>query len=163
MKSKAQIIVLYCGTILLLSGCVAPVQHNTGSGKPEICISSKVPQEAVASALTSDLLNRGYSISQQTNTQVRGDKPVTNVLAAALLGSRYDSTPNARINYNIVSGQDCTRVVADMNIVTNPGSAFERLTAMSNSQDSVMIQSDLNQIKETLEQQSAKKHTKRKK
>lgn len=44
-----------------------------------------------------------------------------------------------------------TRVVADFAIITNPGSSFERRTDFNNNQDSVQIQSMLDQIKAELE------------
>jgi hypothetical protein len=55
------------------------------------------------------------------------EKPVENIIASALMGSRYDSQPNARITYNVNQFQNKTRVVASFSIVTNPGSSFERL------------------------------------
>ena len=44
-----------------------------------------------------------------------------------------------------------TRVVADIAIITNPGSGFKPRTEMNGSQDSVQIQAMLDQIKATLE------------
>jgi len=123
------------------------VSHATQSGKPEACIRNAKPP-LVSADLASLLLDHGYSISQQTDTMVRGDRPVDNVAAAVLLGSRYDSTPNARITYSIVKRADCVRVVADIMIVTNPGSAYERLTPMNNSADSLKIQDTLDAIRQ---------------
>lgn len=97
------------------------------------------------------MLNRGYNLTQDNQFTVSFDRPVENVLAAAMLGSSYDGTPNARVTYTIVEANGATRVIADMAIVTNPGSSFERRTPMSNSQDSVKIQEFLNGLKRSIE------------
>lgn len=79
------------------------------------------------------------------------DRPVTNILASALLGSRYDSQPNARITYMFSKFSSSIRVVADMAVITNPGSAFERRTPFNNNQDSLSIQQMMLNIKLMLE------------
>ncbi|MBC6436935.1 MAG: hypothetical protein GDA52_02075 [Rhodobacteraceae bacterium] len=106
---------------------------------------------AVKSALVDRMINRGYNLTRDNQFTVAFDRPVENIFAAALLGSRYDSTPNARISYTIVENAGATRVVADMAIITNPGSAFERRTPMNTSQDSLGIQRILNDLKRTIE------------
>lgn len=58
-------------------------------------------------------------------------------MANALFGSKYDATPNPRVTYTLMQDQGATRVIADFVIVTNPGSAFERLTPVNGSQDTL--------------------------
>jgi len=129
-----------------MTGCANPVQHATASQRPEVCI-TKAKSSDIAARLASDFLDRGYTVLTQTETRVEGEHIVDNAFAAALFGSRYDGTPKARIAYTIVKIPACTRVVADMNIVTNPGSAYERLTPMNNSQDSLKVQKFLDSVK----------------
>lgn len=141
--------------LFLLAACQPPVNHNTMSGRPEACIAAK--QQRVSAGLAEILLNKGFSVSQQTDSMVRGDRAITDAMASMFFGSQYDSTPVARITYNIVNTQKCVRVVADMNIVTNPGSAFERLTPMNNSKDSATIQSEMDALKASLEPHTKKR------
>lgn len=103
------------------------MQHHTPSGKVEATISGASPDD-VKAALINEMLNRGYSITNDTSYMISFDRPVDNVFAAALLGSNYDSTPNARISYMLAKVGDATRVVADLAMITNPGSLFERRT-----------------------------------
>ena len=70
-----------------------------------------------------------------------------------MLGSRYDSTPNARITYTFAVGTDTIRIVADLAIITNPGSAFERRMEMNNAKDSMEFQEMLNQLRDTFSYQ----------
>ena len=97
------------------------------------------------------MINRRYAITRETDFFVVFDRPVTNVLAAALLGSRYDSTPNARISYSLARIQDRIRVVADLAIITNPGSAFERPMNMNANQDALEIQAMMDHVRVQVE------------
>lgn len=141
---------LYVATAaaLLLAGC-GSVTHDTASGKVETSIAA--PPEAVKSALANAMVNQRYRISKDSQFEIAFDKPTENLAAVAFLGSRYDSTPNNRVSFYITPSPPVTRVVADFAIITNPGSSFERRTDFNNNQDSVQIQSMLDQIKAELE------------
>lgn len=88
-----------------------------------------------------------------TKTLLVFEKPIDNVFAAALLGSRYDRTPAARVTYTIIETESSTRIVASLAAITNPGSAFERVTPMDDSKDSVRVQQFLTALKISLEKQ----------
>ena len=134
----------------VVASCATPVKHHTASGRPEVTIAT-TNVEAVKGALISEMVNRGYSITRESDFLVAFDRPVDNVWAAALLGSRYDSTPNARVSYTIARIQDTIRVVADLAIITNPGSAFERQTNMNANEDSRKIQDLMDRVKGNVE------------
>ncbi len=129
-----------------LAGCVEPTVHDTPSGRPEVTLSTK-NHDAVRSALINRMLNKGYSITRDTGHSIAFDRPVDNALGAVLFGSQYDATPNARIVYTLAALGNATRVVADIAIVTNPGSAFERQTNMNGNQDSLQVQAMLESLK----------------
>ena len=136
---------------VLLSGCVTPVVHHTPSGKPEVTIASD-DKDLVKSVLVSEMLNRGYDISKDSDYMIAFDRPVENALAAALLGSQYDSTPNARASYTVVLVADgSTRVVATLRFVTNPGSPYERYTEASDHRTSPEIQALLFRVRDKVE------------
>jgi len=77
------------------------------------------------------MVNGGFRITKDTSYELTFDKPVENIAVAVLMGSKYDSQPNARVSYTFAQVNDTTRVVADVAIITNPGSAFERLMQAS--------------------------------
>src|SRR5213082_3498511 len=108
-------------------GCVAPVQHNTPSGRPEVNIGG-VTRATVQSYLTNEMLNHGYNLTSETESRLVFDRPMDNPMAGAVFGSEYDSIPNARITYTIAERGGAIRIVSDIRAITNPGSAFERQT-----------------------------------
>lgn len=146
MRSCALVLVAALG----LAGCATPVQHQTASGKPEILVAGATP-ETVKPAVVNRMVSAGYRITKDTPYELAFDRPVENVAAAVLLGSKYDSTPNARVSYTIAGTGTGTRVVADLAVITNPGSAFERRTDFNGSQDTVKIQGVLDQVRGDLE------------
>jgi hypothetical protein len=135
---------------MTLGGCGTPVTHATGSGKVEVAINGTAP-EAVKAALVNNMLNAGYRITKDTAYEIAFDRPTDNIAVAVLLGSKYDAQPNARVSYSIAATPPTVRVVADIAIITNPGSGFEQRTEMNGSQDSVQVQALLDNMKASLE------------
>lgn len=74
------------------------------------------------------MLNRGFDLRKDTNYQLVFERPITDIFTAALFGSQYDHTPNARITATQAASPKSVRVIVDLAVVTNPGSAFERRT-----------------------------------
>lgn len=141
--------------VLIIFGCASPVVHNTPSGKVEVTING-VNTDAVKARLVNEMLNIGYSITQDTPHVITFDAPVENALGAILYGSEYDSTPNARISYTLVQAAMATRVVADIAVITNPGSPFERRRDFNHGQDSPTFQTILDRIKSEMETHTSK-------
>lgn len=131
-----------------LGGC-GSVDHHTASGKVEATIAA--PLEAVKAAVINAMVNQRYRISKDTAFELAFDKPTDNLLAAAFLGSRYDSTPNTRISYFLAPTPPSVRVVADFAIITNPGSSYERRTDFNRSEDTAQVQALLDGVKAQLE------------
>lgn len=121
-----------------LAGCAAPVQHMTASGKVEETF--HMAPDQVKPIIISKMVDYGYNLTKDTSYVVAFDRPVTNILAAALMGSKYDAQPNTRISYMFAPIGTDTRVVVDFAVVTNPGSAFERLTPVNGNADTMKIQ-----------------------
>ena len=136
--------------MVMAAGCVAPVQHNTASGKPEVTVSTN-DVGAVKAALVSEMIDRGYGITSEGDHRLVFDRAADSFLAGVLFGSSYDSTPNTRISYTLVPTSDGVRVVADLAVVTNPGSAFEKRMEMNHHQDSVGVQRALDALKSRVE------------
>jgi len=132
------------GALIGLGGCASPVKYNTASGRPERSFAG--PPDQVRAMLVSELVNRGYQITRETQSLVEGQKHSTNFAANVLLSTRYDPTVMVRASYTIIAVGDQTRVVGDLALVSNPGSAFERVTPMSNSEASLEMQAHLNRM-----------------
>ena len=102
--------------------------------------------EKVVAAATMD----GFNIRNTSNFQIIMGKPVTNPLVAgALAGSRYDSTPESRLLCWTFAdiGNNCTHIGIAVQIVTNPGSGFERIMDVSTGKDAHDLQSQLETLK----------------
>jgi hypothetical protein len=150
--------------LVCLSGCVTDAASSyapaTPSGKPEVTIRAPLPQ--IKSAIISRAMNRGYSVTRDTDYLLQVEKPSDNMAAQILLGSRYDSTPNERYVFTFAPGKDEVRVVAATMFVTNPGSAFEQLTPITTGKGIQQTQVSLDEIKSQLETTPAKPKNARK-
>jgi hypothetical protein len=127
-----------------LAGCAAQVTHDTPSGKVEEVFAAG--PDKVKPVLVGMMSNAGFNLVRDTNYQVAFDKPVQNVLVGAFLGSNYNAVPDMRVSFTLVPVSDNTRVIADISVVTNPGSAFEQLTPFNNGPDSGQLQTNLDSL-----------------
>jgi len=119
---------------LLLIGCATPpVRLQTQSGNPEIVIPN-VSKKQVIEKLVASKLEKGMQIRSVTEFGVVVVKRVENSIGASLLyGSRYDSVPEARVHYNVVEFGPNVKVFSTAQMVTNPGSSFERASDVTAS------------------------------
>lgn len=147
---RSAIFALCVAAMTMLSACATPVQHNTPSGKVEATIRG-TSKATVKDRITDQMINKGYSVTRSDDSVITFDRPVDDVMASVLLGSRYDGTPNARIIFNLIQTKGAVRVVVDCMAVTNPGSSFERKTPLNNTPETARIQDWLNNIKTSLE------------
>jgi hypothetical protein len=133
--------------ISFVAGCAAPPQRlATPSGNPEIVIPNAA-RKLVIDKIVASKLEKGMQVKSVNDYGVVvGKKIEDSTMAAFLYGSRYDSIPEARITYNLVEAADGLRVFSRSEIVTNPGSAYERVTNITNSVSGQM-QTELEQLK----------------
>lgn len=134
--------------IVVLGGWLAAcqgVQHNTPSGRPEVTIAA--PAKDVKVAIVGTLTNFGYQLKRDSDFQVVMERQIDNFMANVLLSSNYDPTVEARITSTFIDLGGQTRVTTDLGVVTNGGSAFESVTSVNNSGDSLGVQSLMHDIK----------------
>ncbi len=111
-------------------GCAGSRPLPTPSGKPEVTIQN-VSKKEVTDALVNEMLSRGFTIKNVTDYTVVFAKPLDSFTAIALFGSQYDATPEHRPTFMLVQSATDVRLVLTNLIITNPGSAFERVTDAS--------------------------------
>lgn len=136
--------------VLLACATVQPISTKSGMPEVTICKLDKTEiMEKFAAALSMD----GWNIRSANNYQIVAGKPASNLLISALFGSRYDSTPESRMIFTFadVSG-NCTYIGARLQIVTNPGSGFERITDYSRGKDAHELQQQLENLKSLVEE-----------
>jgi hypothetical protein len=146
--------ILWFMMLPVLIGCAAPVKHDTASGKPEVTIEN-TDSESVKQAVVNKMLDLGYTITSDTPYQISFDLPVESVMISLLAGSSYDAQPNARMAFTIAQTRAGVRVIADVALITNPGSAFERRTVLNQHRASIQVQTMLEQLKADVEQSRA--------
>ena len=134
---------------LSLAGCATVQPLRTPTGKPEVAIPN-VTKKEVIDALTNAMLANGYSVKNVTDYSAVYGIRSNSILAGMLFGSQYDSVPEMRVSYAIVDSDDGVRVITALEVITNPGSAFERVMDVSKSNTAQSWQSMLEQLKASL-------------
>lgn len=104
----------------------------------------------VADALTRAMLNRGYQIRNLDEKQAVFAKPADGVPGAMLLGSGRASAPESRVRYALTETDGGVRIVARIEVVTNPGSRMEHISPPNGGNDAELVQQALNTVRERL-------------
>lgn len=118
--------------LLILTGCAtAPAKLNTPSGRPEVVVANHSPDE-VRGVLVRSAMTEGWSLLSESPSSMVFQRPMKDMMGMMLYGSRYDSQPFERLRYTLVKEAAGTRLYCTGEIVTNPGSAFERITPADN-------------------------------
>lgn len=113
-----------------VSGCVTTPPLSTPSGRPEVLIPNASVSD-VKAKIIADLMSAGATLAQDTPYMLTFVKESNDVMASALLGSRYDSRVMMRTRFTLAQERGGVHVYASEELVSNYGSAFERTTALS--------------------------------
>ncbi len=127
--------IAFVATVAVASGCATPQpRHPTVSGNPEVVIQG-VSRKQVIDAIVEAELNKGMQLRSVNEYGVVVARKIDGSFMASLLyGSRYDSIPEARIHYNVVEvGSSSVKLFSRLDMVTNPGSGFERTSDATSS------------------------------
>ena len=119
--------------VLMLAGCTlgacsAPAHLDTPSAHPEVTI-SRVTPDKVKAVLVSKMTDKGYQVTQDTQFNLAFDKSTGKVFFQE--GGTADR--NQRVKYSIAQVGDDVRVVADISMITNPGTGHEERTDMNDA------------------------------
>lgn len=147
MKHKLLVLLF----LIPLAGCATPVQHPTPSGKPEVII-NKTNVKTVRNKVSEFMINYGYRPVRSDDMTAVFDKIINDGgMINLMMGSQYDMNPAARVTYTFLEQGKAVRVIADIAVITNPGSGYERRNDYNHHPDSLLFQQELNLVKNRLE------------
>ena len=135
---------------LLITGCAISGRDNTPNRRPEITVTG-TDSKLIGLKLTDEMHNFGYSIREQSDHSIVFEKQITDPNVATRLGWRYDMYPRSRVSYTLLEQDGTVRVVADLKVITNPGSRFERGVEATKHPDSTSIHEVLRRVEYHLE------------
>lgn len=124
-------------------GCLVTPPLQTPSGRPEVTLYGITKKQFFDNVAGTAMVG-GYEIREVNDYNMVLAKRNTSFGAAVLFGSRYNTTPEERITLTVIEVPRGIRIFATCTIVTNPGSAFEKVTTSSNFRG---IQAELEKMK----------------
>ncbi|AGH97682.1 hypothetical protein A11S_859 [Micavibrio aeruginosavorus EPB] len=101
--------------------------------------------------MTDMMMNHQYTLSTSSESMLVFDKPIDDDIMAFLFSSKLNRNPIFRVSYSIASLKKGTRVIADYNAVSNPGSGYENKTSLVNHAYSRNLQNALYSLKNEME------------
>jgi hypothetical protein len=131
---------------IALVACETGPPLKTASDRPEAFIPGVSPKRAQA-AIIDRAMARGWTLEKQTENSVAVTKPTDNMMASVLLGSAYDPNVIDRVRFTTIELNGGTKVYVTEELVTNHGSAFERVTPLQNNKNFNGLQSMLENLK----------------
>lgn len=140
-----------CGvtiSMLALAGCSTT---STPRAAPERQLAISAPKMEVKEAIAALFVSKGYQISRDSDFVMDFSIATNNFMATLLLSSNYDSRVETRVSVTFI-GDNPTQVSWRAALITNPGSAFERPTDVTNNADGDKVQLEFIALKKRLEQ-----------
>ncbi|WP_295407120.1 hypothetical protein [uncultured Thiocystis sp.] len=145
--------IVVAGLISLLGSAGAPTNSAPTIATTDFTFNN-ANQKSVVDQLVSRSMSSGMSVISATEYLVVAETRDASFGAMFIYGSKYDRTPAFRIKYNIASiGNNQVRVNGRAEMITNPGSAFERSTDVT-AQASQQINANLSSIAATFDSTS---------
>jgi len=151
MLQRLLIVPLIC----LFYGCATTPPIPTPSGKPEI-VFSNVTKNEVANRIIDGSSSDGWVLKNSSEYIVVLEKPITSGFAKFVYGSKWNETPNVRLQCQLTEVQDGVRVLFNIFIVTNPGTAHEIITDISKGKDAYNLYSQLESLKAKISSKETK-------
>ena len=133
----------------VIGGCAAPPKRlDTPSGNPEVTVDGVTKQEVIDVMLDS-VLASGAKIESVNDHGIVVSKEAGGIGIVLVYGSGYDPKPDIRAHFYVVDTMDGVKIYAQGEIVTNPGSAYERKKDVTDSYNND-LQSALTKLKNKL-------------
>jgi hypothetical protein len=135
-------------TVFVLAACASgpPAPPlKTATGRPEIVINA--PVEKVRATIISSEVGAGSKMVSETQSSLTFSIPITSFAAGLLYGSGLSPTPYGRATFTMVSAGEKTRVFVSAEMVSNYGTAFERVYPSQDPQTYQNLQRSLERIK----------------
>lgn len=150
MKKRILMLLVGPSLLLILLACATVQPISTQSGMPEITICGIGKPELMEKFAASFSMGSA-NIRSISNYQIVIGQPVKDPLVRSLYSSRYDSNPEYRAIFTFADVGGCTYIGARIQIVTNPGSGFERINDVSRGRDAYDLQQELEKVKAAIE------------
>jgi len=100
----------------------------------------------VKAALLSGMLDLGYRLVRDEAFSITLERQTDNFAANLLLATPAGGPPVVRVTYTVAELGPDVRVVSDMALIQNSGTAFERRNDVSRGADSPRVQAFLDTI-----------------
>ena len=141
-------------TGVLLAGCAGISGAPRLDRPPDVVICNRSKSD-IMDKIVSTAISKGYNVKNTNNYQVVVAKPITDAALRFLASSRYDVNPEERIIWTFAGyRENCTLVSAVIQSVTNPGSAFEKITDRSTGAAGSSMQTWMSGLKREMENQT---------
>lgn len=130
-------LVIIGAAALALAAC-SDQTINTPSGFPEVTLQN-VNADCVRQHMQSSAMSMGSLVRTSNDNMLIVGKPTKNMLAVALMGTGLNATPEERATIMYARLGNDLRIVAQLSMVSNPGTGLEHSVPTSNRQDAAAL------------------------
>lgn len=144
-------ILLLCIILLIVNSC-ASVEPSKGTySTPEITIDN-VSSKQVVDIIAEEMRNNKFKIYSLTDSKIIVGRKSGQELISFAYGSSFYGIAEERIVYNIIKIGNSVKVTADILILANPETSFEKITSLNNTRYAQSMQASLDSLKTSIQQ-----------
>ncbi len=121
---------LLLAPLLVLGACFTTRPLETPSGKPEVELRTK-DLELAKRGVAEEILPRGFQLRSHGETWIRFFRPADDLETKLVARSRLSGTPVYYVTARLVPAGPGLRMVCDIELVANAGTASQKVTDLS--------------------------------
>lgn len=103
--------------------------------------------DGIKQYIISEFLPLGWNIEKDKTNSLQFTKTLTDITASLFFGSSFSNYPEGRVSFNFFKKAEGVGVIPQLELITNPGSAFEKTSLVNPEKDMTKMKDFLRKVK----------------
>ena len=139
-------ILVWMYSMCTIVSCQTMSPSNQSSGLPHVLLEN-TSSSIVMNTIVSSMNNSGFKVISTKDSTVVVTRPSGPELAADVFGASFSGTAEIRIAYTITRSGSAVQVSADISLVANPGTSYEKSASLNDTKYARSMQASLETLK----------------
>lgn len=160
LNRQHQGLLLLCFILLIVSSCASIEPSKTTYRAPEVII-DHVSSKQIADIIAEEMRNNKFKIYSLTDSKIIVGRRSGQELISFALGPSFYGIAEERIVYNISKIGNSVKVTADISILANPETSFEKTISLNNTKYAESMRASLDSLRSSIQQNPSDAQQKR--
>lgn len=136
--------------VSIMTSCQTAEPIKATSKPPEVTIENATRKQII-DIISGEMRDGGFKILSVNDSKLLVGRKSGAALIASVYGSSFTGMAEERIAYNVIDVGNSVKVSADIGIVANPGTSFEKITNLNDTKYASSMQASLESLKHSVQ------------